>query len=88
MCSASFGDLEHDGYVPYIEALGGGDYLEIRFCADCGLLQNFQPLTDRQIAAAFTGDEIDDDLDDDFDDDFDEDDDDWEEQDPEDATPY
>lgn len=54
-CFASFGELEHEGYVPIINGLGGGDYLRIKICVDCGLLQGFEPLTNNQIKAAFKG---------------------------------
>lgn len=73
LCSASFGSLEHDGYVPSIESLGGGDYLEIEVCVECGRLQNFEPLTDKQIKIAFKGDDDTDEDDQDEDEDFDDD---------------
>lgn len=60
LCSASFGELEHDGYVPIIEGLGGGDYLDIEVCVECGSLQNFDPITDKQVKAAFKGDDYND----------------------------
>lgn len=57
LCSASYGKLEHDGYVPSIEGLGGGDYLAIDVCVECGRIQDFKPLTDKQIKDAFRGDD-------------------------------
>ena len=52
LCFANFGDLEHDGYVPTIAGLDGGDYLSINVCCDCGVLLNFPKMTDKQIASA------------------------------------
>jgi len=35
-----FEDQEHDGYVPHLIAIGGGDYLEFDYCAECGCIQS------------------------------------------------
>lgn len=43
----------YDGYVPYNLHLGGGDYLSIKFCADCGVIQNFKPIPDETITEVF-----------------------------------
>ena len=43
--------IERDGYVPNITGVGGGDYIEIDVCLDCGLLQGFEPLTDEEVSA-------------------------------------
>jgi len=40
--------FEHDGYVMDL-GVGGGDYVEVTFCLDCGQLQNFTPVTDEEI---------------------------------------
>lgn len=54
LCFATFGKLEHDGYVPNIPGLSDdGDYLSIDICADCGKVQGFMPLSDARIAKAF-----------------------------------
>jgi hypothetical protein len=44
MFTASIGDHEYDGYVPHDMEIGGGDYLEIYYCADCGQIQGDFPL--------------------------------------------
>lgn len=36
--------LEHDGYVPDDMGIGGGDYLEMVYCLDCGQIQGKFPL--------------------------------------------
>ncbi len=44
--TASFelGSKEHDGYVPYGVGIGGGDYIELKYCLDCGQIQGTWPL--------------------------------------------
>jgi hypothetical protein len=32
------------GYVPYGFGIGGGDYLEVEFCANCGQMKGTWPL--------------------------------------------
>jgi len=41
---ASVGEREHDGFVPSDMNIGGGDYMEIEYCADCGQIQDEFPL--------------------------------------------
>ncbi len=36
---AKLGDREHEGYVPSTLGVGCGDYVEFRYCADCGTIQ-------------------------------------------------
>lgn len=57
-CYASFGSeelgqLEHDGYVPSGIGIGGGDYLEMNICMDCGQVQGKFPVKDAAIKEAF-----------------------------------
>ncbi len=40
----SYKNQEHDGYLPSNLNIGGGDYIEITFCADCGQLDGVWPL--------------------------------------------
>lgn len=42
-------DYEHDGYLPRIGGVCGGDYVDITFCLDCGQIQNFRSLDDDQL---------------------------------------
>lgn len=46
-------DIEGEGYVPSGLGVGGGDYLRVKVCLACGKLQNFKPLTEENIRAAF-----------------------------------
>jgi hypothetical protein len=39
-------DIEKDGYAPRISNISGGDYISFDFCADCGMIQDFTPLSD------------------------------------------
>lgn len=41
---ASIGGVEKDGYLPSDMGVGGGDYLEIDVCLECGQLQGTWPL--------------------------------------------
>ena len=36
MCMVTLGEREHHGYVPQDMGIGGGDYIEIELCLDCG----------------------------------------------------
>jgi hypothetical protein len=40
MCFVRIDGREHDGYVPEDMGIGGGDYLEIDFCLECGMIQS------------------------------------------------
>jgi len=45
LCSITLGvAYEHDGYVPHGWGIGGGDYLEFRYCLGCGLIQGQWPV--------------------------------------------
>lgn len=44
MCSVQINDKEHDGYVPRDLGIGGGDYIDLSICADCGQKQGTFPL--------------------------------------------
>jgi len=43
------GDSEMDGYIPHDMGVGGGDYLEITVCLDCGQLQGTWPLPETKL---------------------------------------
>jgi hypothetical protein len=36
---------EMNGYVPLDMGIGGGDYLEFKYCLDCGQIQGTFPLS-------------------------------------------
>ena len=40
------------GYVPDLKAIGGGDYIDIEICLDCGTLQGFETLSDEVVREA------------------------------------
>lgn len=44
LCVVEIGDSEHDGYVPDDMGIGKGDYVELKFCLDCGQIQGKFPL--------------------------------------------
>jgi hypothetical protein len=52
LCSVSYKDQESCGYVPNNIGIGGGDYVEFKYCGNCGYIQNFKPLTDAEIKLA------------------------------------
>lgn len=43
-CSVEVGGLDQQGYVPDDIGIGGGDYIEFKWCLDCGQIQNKFPL--------------------------------------------
>jgi hypothetical protein len=43
-CFVTMGDKEHDGYVPKDMNIGGGDYIRMKYCMDCGKIQGDFPL--------------------------------------------
>jgi hypothetical protein len=42
--SASIGDIEIEGYVPCDLGIGGGDYIMLDLCLDCGKMQDKFPI--------------------------------------------
>jgi len=42
-------DSDGDGYVPRIPGIGGGDYIEIEICTDCGAVLGFPTGEDFQV---------------------------------------
>jgi len=46
--------LEGDGYVP--DFIGEyGDYVQVEFCADCGQIQHFKPISDNTLLTQVKG---------------------------------
>jgi hypothetical protein len=60
-CSASYQDRETDGYVPSIDVIGGGDYVELDLCLDCGQHQGKFPVSQEEVDEAFPAEEDDED---------------------------
>jgi hypothetical protein len=52
LCSYTFGDIRGDGYVPHVVPIGGGDYLGVRLCLDCGQTQGEFPISDEDLPDA------------------------------------
>lgn len=52
LCHASLGDRSHNGYVPDDLGVGGGDYLDVTYCLDCGYLQGKWPLPKSKLEEA------------------------------------
>lgn len=49
-CSSTrFDGMEREGYVPCIDGLGHGDYIDVKVCMDCSRVQNLQKMTDEEI---------------------------------------
>jgi hypothetical protein len=44
MCSVEYKGMERHDYVPDFIGLGGGDYIELDYCLDCGQIQGDFPL--------------------------------------------
>lgn len=44
MCSIEFEGTEHFGYVPRIEAIGGGDYINMKIDNDTGKIIGWEPI--------------------------------------------
>ena len=45
LCAIDINNKEvYEGYVPHDLNIGGGDYIRIKYCADCGKLQGKWPL--------------------------------------------
>jgi hypothetical protein len=53
LCSSCYKDREHDGYAPRMPNIGGGDYLEIDVCLQCGQLQGQFPIAESVMEEAF-----------------------------------
>lgn len=44
MCYVNLCSTYHNGYVPHDMNIGGGDYIRITYCLDCGQMQGEFPL--------------------------------------------
>lgn len=56
LCSANYDGVELDGYVPHGIGVGGGDYLEFRYCPKCMTIQSEPPSEDALSEAFPQGD--------------------------------
>ncbi|CAB4196769.1 hypothetical protein UFOVP1290_289 [uncultured Caudovirales phage] len=48
---------DYNGYVPHDLGIGGGDYIDIKYCMDCGKLQGKFPLPTADIEKDSSEDE-------------------------------
>jgi predicted nucleotidyltransferase len=46
------GSKEQD-YAPHIQSVASGDYIDMEFCADCGQIQNFEPIAESDLEEYF-----------------------------------
>ena len=44
MCSVRVGNKEHNGYVPDDMGIGGSDYIDFKYCLDCGKINGNFPM--------------------------------------------
>lgn len=44
MCGWSTDEFEHRGYAPEDVGVGGGDYIQLSYCLDCGQIQGEFPV--------------------------------------------
>lgn len=58
MCDYQVGTTEVLGYVPNDLGVGGGDYLEFKYCLNCGQLQGKFPLPPAEIEKDITDEEV------------------------------
>ena len=55
MFRMQYGDKSGEGYVPtnlFFGAGGYGDYIELDFCAECGMIQAKFPISDKTLKEA------------------------------------
>lgn len=49
LCVVKISNQTHNGYVPHDMGIGGGDYVEIDLCLDCGHVQGEWPVPDTEL---------------------------------------
>jgi hypothetical protein len=53
MFGAYDGKREYSGYVPFGLNVGGGDYIEMDYCLDCGKIQGKFPIDKKTVDLVF-----------------------------------
>ena len=53
MCCIQYGGMEHHGYVSSNIGIGGGDYIELAVCYDCGKVQGIENFDEEVIRSIF-----------------------------------
>lgn len=51
-CSFSYVDVTGNGYVPADLNIGGGDYVEFKYCLECGQIQDQFPISQEVVESA------------------------------------
>ena len=59
LCHIEMGEAEYDGECPRDIGIGGGDYINIDYCLECGKIQGNFPIEDPQFHEDFINTEID-----------------------------
>jgi len=59
MFSMSYQQKSLQGYVPSVIGIGGGDYVEFKYCLDCGKIQNFKRVEEETMRKIMDGEEYD-----------------------------
>lgn len=49
MCWTEYKGTERNGYVPSGLGIGGGDYIELSVCLECGQAQGEFPVSDEKV---------------------------------------
>ena len=57
-CGVNLGDVSYEGYVPEGLGIGGGDYIDLSFCLDCGQLQGNFPLPTAKIEENISDEQV------------------------------
>jgi hypothetical protein len=52
LCYITYKDVGSDGYVPSGIRIGGGDYVDMSICMECGTVQGKFPVDDKKIFKA------------------------------------
>ena len=50
-------NIDHDGYAPHIEGIGGGDYIDLEIDLDTGKVIGLKPITDEELKIAILGED-------------------------------
>lgn len=45
--NAQYGKVDYNGYVPEGIGIGGGDDIELRYCLECGQIQDKFPIVEK-----------------------------------------
>lgn len=57
LCLIEIGDTEYDGYVPRDIGIGGGDYVRMTYCLECGQIHGDWPMPLTQLEGEQDGEQ-------------------------------